>query len=267
MNQSLFTANNLAVTVEEIKAKITDFEGRFKALKRSTREGLDRRHIGVKRVIECLTELCADDMPDHKVFLEDNIHTLFKSEDNMELFASMNLHWNYLAYDLLDHVIKEFGIEEVKAGMERYKSDMKQFRKNSPLKLYCKAQKKRRQKPPVEFREVVAEFEWPEDVTLETVEDFRQEFASQYGLRECAMMLSSIRRGSFIVTWFIPESTVERLLTNPAENILDKYNVRRLEISGHQVYPKQDKQVRASCIMNYVHIIIPNDTFMCSVSL
>ena len=129
MNQTLFTANNLAVTVEEIKAKITDSEGRFKALKRSTREGLDRRHIGVKRVIECLTELCADDMPDHKVFLEDNIHTLFKSEDNMELFASMNLHWNYLAYDLLDHVIKEFGIQDVKASMERYKSDMKQFRK------------------------------------------------------------------------------------------------------------------------------------------
>ena len=88
MIQSLLTTNNLAVTVEEIKAKITDFEGRFKALKRSTRGGLDRRHIGVKRVIECLTELRADDMPDHKVFLEDNIHTLFKSEDNTELFES-----------------------------------------------------------------------------------------------------------------------------------------------------------------------------------
>ena len=61
---------------------------------------------------------------------------------------------------------------------------------------------------------MVAEFNWPDDVTLEVVEQFRQEYAYHYNLRECAMLLAVVLPGSFIVTWFIPESIVEKLKSN-----------------------------------------------------
>ena len=54
-------------------------------------------------------------------------------------------------------------------------------------------------------------FDWRNDVMLEDVEQFRQEYASHYGLHEFAMMVAQVRPGSFIVTWFVPESVVEKL--------------------------------------------------------
>ena len=91
---------------------------------------------------------------------------------------------------------------------------------------------------------MVAEFEWPESVTLEVVEEFREEYASQYNLRECAMMIAQVRSGSFIITWFIPESVADKLKAKVPRAILKKFSVSRLEIDGVCVYrPRQPQQV------------------------
>ena len=83
---------------------------------------------------------------------------------------------------------------------------------------------------------MVAEFDWPNDVTLEVVEQFRQEYASHYGFHEFAMMVAQARPGSFIVTWFVPESVVEKLKGKVPRVILKKYSVTKLEIAGTCVY-------------------------------
>ena len=83
---------------------------------------------------------------------------------------------------------------------------------------------------------MVAEFKWPDDVTLEVVEHFREEFACHYNLRECALMIAVVLPGSFIVTWYIPESVVEKLKVNVPKEILEKYNTTKLEIDGECVY-------------------------------
>ena len=79
---------------------------------------------------------------------------------------------------------------------------------------------------------MVAEFNWPDDMTLEVVEQFRQEYAYHYNLRECAMLLAVVLPGSFIVTWFIPESIVEKLKSNFPMEIFRKYKLSKLQISG-----------------------------------
>ena len=83
---------------------------------------------------------------------------------------------------------------------------------------------------------MVAEFDWPNDVTLEVVEQFRQEYADHYGLHEFAMMVAQVRPGSFIVTWFVPESVVEKLKGKVPRAILKKHSVTILEIAGTCVY-------------------------------
>ena len=91
---------------------------------------------------------------------------------------------------------------------------------------------------PPGFREHVVHFSWPENVTLEVVEEFRQEYACHYNLRECAMILFTILPGSFTVVWFIPLSIVECLTNKAAEHVLLKYSVTRQEIAGLIVYRK-----------------------------
>lgn len=225
-------------SVDEVKTKIQEIERRFRALKKSTREGLEHRNIHVKVVVECLTDLPADDMPEHKVFLKSNIHILFQAEDHVELFGSLNFYWNYLAYHLLEHIVKELSVEEVKGEMEKYKNDLQQFLSETPAKVFCQAQKKRDIEPPPGFKKLVIKFTWSEEVTLLKVEEFRQQYAWQYNLRECAMLLFSIQDGSFTITWFIPLSIVENLLKMKVDKKLLS-NIASLVIAGFSVYAQQ----------------------------
>ena len=183
------------MTVQYVQDKIKQLEKRFNALKKSTIECLERLRVPVKKVADALTSLPADDMDEHKVFLRDNLSALYQASDHSEQFRTMNFHWNYQNPQLLDHLIGEFNLEGVRGDIKTYKEDLQQFRKKTPLKLFCQSQKKQHINPPPEFCEAVAEFDWPNNVTLEVVEKFRQEYADHYSLRKCAMMLNMVLPG------------------------------------------------------------------------
>ena len=221
---------------EEVSKLIKKLENLFDGLKNSVRECLERRRVSVKKVADVLTSLSADEDDNHKMFLESHVSALFRAADIPELFGTMNFHWNYLDPPPLDHLVDKFDLEEVKVKMETYKSTLQKFRVKTPLTLFYHTQKRKRIKPSSEFQEMVAEFDWPENVTLEVVEQFRQEYASHYNLRECAMMIAQVRPGSFIITWFIPQSVVEKLKTKVPRLILKQHSVTRLEIAGACVY-------------------------------
>ena len=175
-----------------IQERIKQFEKRFNALKEASIESLERQRVSVRRVARALTSLPSDDMEEHKLFLKENKTELYQASDHSELFGTLDFHWNYQNYQLLDHLIREFNLEGVKGEMKTYKEDLQLFRKKTPLELFCHSQKKRYIKPPPDFSEMVAEFDWPDDVTLEVVEEFRQEYTSHYSLQECAMMLNKV---------------------------------------------------------------------------
>ena len=216
-------------------------------MKKSTRECLERLRVPVKRVADALTSLPADDVDEHKQFLESHLSALYQAPDHHELFGTMNFHWNYQNPQLLDHLIREFDLEEVKGEMKTYKDDLQQFRKKTPLKLFCQSHKKKRIKPQPDFHEVVAEFGWPDDVTLDVVEEFRQGYAEHYSLHKCAMVLDVVLPGSFIATWFIPGSIVEKLKVKVPASILKKYSVTKLKIAGECVYHEVTNMVRLVC--------------------
>ena len=200
-------------------------------MKKATKEHLEKRKVSVKRIVDTLTSMPADDMEEHKQFLHDHLSELYSSLDISDLIGKLSLlYWDYLSYQLLEYLIKEFGLE-VEGEMEVYKLDLQRFRQKTPLALFCQSQKRRRRKPSEEFQEMVAEFDWPHEVTLEVVEQFRQEFAYHYKLRDCAMMLAVVRPGSFIVTWFIPESIVYKLREDIPNCIIKKYAVARSQMS------------------------------------
>jgi hypothetical protein len=234
------------LTSQYVQAKIKAFERRFNSIKRASRSNLEKRNVSVKQVADALMDLPVDDMEEHKQFLESHLSVLYQAHDQSELFGALSFNMNYLSYQLLEYLVCEFGLE-VKEEMERYKSDLRRFRESTPLLLFCRTQRKRYVEPPSRFVEVVAKFEWPKDVTLEVVEQFRQEYACHYNLRECSMMLAEIRPGSFVIAWFVPDCIVATLMANLPEGVLEKYATAELLVAGKLVYttdePKMEQEV------------------------
>ena len=232
----------LAISTKEVKAMIAKLEEGFQNLRNIIRECLEKQRVLVSQVADALTSLSPDDDERHKIFTKSNVTVLYRAASISEQFGTMNFHWNYLDPSLLEHLVKEFHLEQVKDQMKTYNSNLQQFRKKTPLKIFCQTQKRKRKKFDEDFKEMVVEFDWPGNVTLEDVEQFRQEYASEYSLHECAMMIAQIRSGCYIITWFIPESVVNKLKAKIPREILKKYCVTKLEIARACIYRSRKAQ-------------------------
>ena len=224
-----------ATSSDEVKKMINELHKRFNELKKNIKECLMQHDILVSEVADVLTSVSPDGDDSHKMF-EKDIEKLYTASDHSVLFGHLNYHWSYLDPSLLTRLVRELELKNVKERMEEYDLDVQQFREQTPLSLFCRTQKRKRIKVSAEFRKMVAEFDWPNDVTLEVVEQFRQEYASHYQLHEFAMMVADVRPGSFIITWFIPESVAEKLKGKVPVQILRKYLVTTLTVAGACVY-------------------------------
>ena len=245
----------IAVSKEQVMVTIELLKKKFNRLKTATRECLEKHKINVKRVADALTSLSPDDDECHWMFLKSHIKVLVTAADHFELFVTMNFHWNYLDPSLLNHLVTELELVEVKPDMTTYQSELKQFRMKTPLNLFHQTQKKKKIKLSPEFKEMVAEFDWPKDITLEVLEQFRQEYASHYKVHEFAMMMANIRPGSFIISWFIPESVAEKLKGKVPVQILRKYFIKTLTVAGVCVYCDKTEVVQHDFTLTCIHNI------------
>ena len=236
-----------------VKGEIKVLKGRFNAMKISTVKCLENLHVGVMAIIHILMSLHVDN---HQVFLEEDRERFNLCQNHWELFGELNFYWNYLSYHLLVHLIKEVSriyqsltdvkeeiaeqsLKDVKGQMDLYNEDLESFRRNTPLLLFCQAEKCRVHPPPG-FRAMVVEYNWSNTPTLEDLEVFHLCYLRHYNLQEYAMILSSIRPDTFsvTVTWFVPSSAVD-LLKKRAPKVFREFNVSRLEfpgVAGHCVY-------------------------------
>lgn len=179
--------------------------------------------------MERLTNLQADDQPDHTVFLKDD---MLPAGDHHELFETLDSYWNYIAYHLLDHIICEFSITEVRGEMEKYKTDLR----TTPLMMLGVTQPRKSIQPPIHFKEIAVSFDWQKDTTLIKVEEFQREYACHYKLHDCAMMLIRLHIASVHVTWIVPTSVVASLKTNPPKALLKRFRVISLRVADTSVY-------------------------------
>ena len=227
-------------SVADVERDIEGFHRRFNAIKDMTIKRLEQCQMTVMVVVYILTSIIA--VGEHKMFLEGKHKVLHDSKNNWELFSLLNFYWNYLAYDLLDQLIKELcqknkAFDAVRGEMEDYKRDIQKFREHTALEIFCQADPNTLEDdPPPGFRTVAIKFNWSNGVTLEKVEKFRKRFARKYNLQKCAMMLNSIRPGSFTVTWFVPVTVVEMMTKNRALKIFREFDTSRVDSDGTCIY-------------------------------
>ena len=233
-----------------IAEKVSELKKHFKHLKGTTKHCFERQCISVQRITNILKPLSADNIPDHKMFLESHLNDLNEAYDQSELIGQLTFNMDYYSFQLLDFLVNELGLD-VKVEMAAYKKNLQKFRQETPVTLFCQTQQQRRMKLSPESQEVVAEFEIPHnpnEFTLEDIEQFTQKYTSHYNLRDFAMVLGGIRPGSSIVTciWFVPQLLTEKLKNNIPGFLLKKHRITMLRIAGDCVFRQHKKQV--SCL-------------------
>ena len=221
--------------------EIEGFRQRFDSMKESTIECLMKFNIAVLTVAYMLTSIKA--LNEHELFLKDKHEKIHSCRHHWELFGFLNFYWNYLAFDLLYQLLevlthKEDSFSFLLEKMEAYKRDMEQFRRSTTLELFCQAEPHRDADAPPDFRKMVSSHNWPNTVTLEDVERFRKRIQQTYDLKRCALMVKSVRTGSLIVTWFVHVSVVEGLMKNIDLELVEEFQVSKLEIDGICIHPQ-----------------------------
>ena len=241
-----------ATSIDKVKKMINELYKRFNELKDHIKQCLERRNVPVTRVVDILTSVSPDGDDSHKMF-EKDLEKLYAAADHSVLFGRLNYHWSYLDPSLLTRLVRDLELKDVKERMEEYNLDLRQFRKQTPLSLFCQTQKRKKIELSPQFRKMVAEFDWPNDITLEVVEEFRQEYASHYQLHKFAMMVADVCPGSFIITWFIPESVAEKLKGKVPVEILRKYLVTNLTVAGVCVHSEKTEVIQHD-FLSHVYI-------------
>ena len=225
-----------------MQGEIKGFHQRFNSITESTVECLEICRISVVKVVFFLTSILA--VGEHKRFLEEKNESLNESKNHWVLFGKLNLYWNPFSYSLFQGLLETLSIKneqftEINGKMTVYDQDMERFRENTKLILFCKVAPdllglSKADEPPVGFRKLVTEHQWPDTVTLKDVEKFRKRFLLIFGLPECAMMVHRIENKCFEITWFgVLPPTVLQLLKEP--EIISLLEVSSVEIDGECV--------------------------------
>ena len=231
--------------VEEVESNIYALESNFGDLVKKAVNLLKKFKTEIEDIVYELSTLSVREKSEHKVFLEANLKKLRKSEDHVVLFGYLNLYWTYLSPHLLKHLVNKLPpLNEIKGDMEAYMKSLHEFRVQTPVTLFCQADKQHVE-PPEEFTRVVAKFEKVKTsneliiTTLQDIEEFRQKYGSRHQLRNFALMLNEVEENCFLVTFFVPQSVVEELQSNVPEQLLKEYEVTKLEVSGTCVFIRE----------------------------
>lgn len=174
--------------------------------------------IKITATVYVITSLCAVQQGNYETFLKENLASLNQSKDHWALFGVLNFHWNFLTYDLLEHLIyelyqthhllakrrassnsctQETTLTEVKKQMDLYKRDIMKFKINTTLKSFCEAVDEKMYIDDLPPRFVTAVSQHSANrphihlhMTLADV-DFHRHFLPQYNFVNYAMMLNS----------------------------------------------------------------------------
>lgn len=181
----------------------------FEELKLNARGELERKEVSVDILVDKITSLPANIREPHREFLRKYNEAFQECSSIRGVFGHLNTHWDYLNYDILEYIITEFSLNSLDEQLQRFKEHRDQFLDDTSLEQFNEVERdERHMKAPKGFKEWAIDFKLSRSTSLRIIEIFRKRFAYQYGLRECAIILSHVKLTSVIIILLVPESVM-----------------------------------------------------------
>ena len=235
----------------DISVEIKDFERRFINLRKATLQELKEKKVPLSDFREALSILPSTLSSTNEKFVLSKLPLFEKAESIGRIFAHLSFYLSYIDFDLLEHIIEEFGSEHLKEDMSCYAQDMRQFKARTTISdalNYLPKPKFSDQKNiPEGLSDFTVEFDVDVNVvTLEELDELRKIHADEFQLSRLAFFLFKLQKRSLLVTWLVPTS-LETIISDKIQeknvSFFFNNNILELSLDGKKLYPF-NKEVR-----------------------
>ena len=188
-----------------------------------------------------VTWLPVSDCTQHRSFIKENLTNIPPPPTVVNIWTILNLYWDFLNYGLLEHVIRNFGSEDLKQQMQDYVDELSTFKQTTRLCDFIESWPCRDDGPPEDrLKKVVVKMkhEWSQ-CTLQDVESFKKSLVHKFFLEEFDILLQKAERGCVCVTWLTSPSIATLLqhnLANIETEFFKKHGIDAVTIDGQDVY-------------------------------
>ena len=231
-----------------VKQHVKQLESRFLHLVYCTYLELLDKEINVDHFYGWLVTLDVSRQREHQEFIE----SFEKGTDLSDLWKKLGSYWNFLNFDLLEHVVSGFGSEDLKKKIKSYESDLQSFRKATRVCDFIACWPVRGQTPPEsELREFVAKVDYQWDhCTLEDLDMLEGVITRKFFLPKFTFRLREIKPGSIMVTWLIPAPFVRGLqeaIESTSSEFFMEHKIEAVTIAGQDCYHSLKTNIVATC--------------------
>ena len=153
----------------------------------------------------------------HRSFIEEKLTNIPQPVTFVNIWTKLNLYWDFLNYGLLEHVISNFGSQDLKQNMQEYVHELSTFKETTRLCDFIESWPCRNDSPPEDSlkRVVKMKHDWSK-CTLQDVESFKKALVHKFFLPEFDILHQKAERGCVCVTWLTSPSIATLLQQNLA---------------------------------------------------
>ena len=221
-----------------------ELETTFNDLAHFTYEALLQKKVddNVRSFRSRLLSLDVSRKSEHQKFINEHLVIIDQGTTFDVLWARLNNYWNFLNFDLLEHVVDKYKIEDLQCRMKSYVHDLKSFRKATRLCDFIECWPVQGETPPVvDLQEFVIKmnYDW-NNCTLEDLETLKGVITRKFFLPEFALQLKEIKEGSIVITWLIPTPFVMALqeaVESTSSEFFMEQKIATITIAGQECYP------------------------------
>ena len=171
------------------------------------------KEVTTEVLLESLTILPTELQTEYGAYLKENLPVLEDLGTISKIFSRLSLHFTFLDYSLLQHLIDEFGSEQLKQDMSAYNREIQVFLDETTI-VELQDHLPGRQELPPHFDKLQMRIDKdPGKCSLRMVNDLRKRFCNETQLSEIVFVLIGIgKSNSFIILFMVPRVLGPRVM-------------------------------------------------------
>ena len=195
-----------ACNEDDVEEMMKELQSNFSKIQQEVMQTLEEKGIPFEKFKRAIASF--DDQAAERSY---ELLTTASSENFCAIFRHWNNKkvWNFLDFDLLERLVRQYGLNETKVLMRQYSKEMKDFQKKVTVRSLMKLQRGYGDHYE-EFKsckQMIHDLDWPYDCTLEELKELRivseEELLRNAPLFVVAFALYRVNPGSVLVTWVV----------------------------------------------------------------